>query len=96
MKKTVNYTHVGEILLDELVARNLSQMWLVRESKIHKTIITDIINGKRSVNAMYAIKLENALQIDAEFWLNAQSNYDLAKIRNRLKRHAKIKKRKMG
>ena len=83
MKKIVNYTHVGEILLDELIARNLTQIWLVKEAKIPKTIISDIINGKRSVNAKYALKLESALKIDAEFWLNAQSNYALAKLRSK-------------
>ena len=83
MKKIVNYTHVGEILLDELIARNLTQIWLVKEAKIPKTIISDIINGKRSVNAKYALKLESALKIDAEFWLNAQSNYELAKLRSK-------------
>lgn len=73
--------HVGEYLLDELRARNITQLELANTSGLSKTIINEIIKGKRPINASYAIKLEKALGIDAEYWMIAQMNYELDKIR---------------
>lgn len=89
MDKKIKYLHVihpGEYIMDELVARNISQIDLANTTGIRKTIINEIIKGKRDINAEYAVKLENALQIDAEFWMISQMNHDLSKIKNRLKR----------
>ena len=73
--------HVGEYLLDELCARGITQLELANTSGLSKTIINEIINGKRPINAKYALILENALGIDAEYWMTAQMNYELDKIR---------------
>lgn len=84
--------HVGEFLSDEIFARNLTQLELSKKSGLSKTIINEIIKGKRPINANYAIKLEKALGIDAEYWLTAQMNYELDKIRLREKRRKQLKK----
>ena len=84
-------THVGEIIEDELFARNKTQLWLKQKTNISPVIINFIIKGKRGINPKYALKLEKAFGIDAEFWLTAQMNYELGKLRNAIKRRNKIK-----
>ena len=80
-----NITHVGEILKDELHARKMSQMELALRSRISQTIICEIIQGRRGINAKYAVAFENPLGIDAEYWLSAQSLYEIAIERERVK-----------
>ena len=46
--------------------------------------ITDIIKGRRNISAAIALKFESALDIDADFWMKAQADYDLAVARKRL------------
>ena len=73
--------HIGKILEDELQTKRISQLELSKSSGIAKTIINEIIKGKRNMNAEYAVRLEISLGIDAEFWMNYQSNYDIWKER---------------
>jgi plasmid maintenance system antidote protein VapI len=35
------------------------------------------LRGKRDINAAIALKLEKALDISAEFWVQLQAEYDL-------------------
>lgn len=76
-----NATHVGEMLADELYARRMTQKELAVRTGIQPTVINEIIKGKRRINATHAIKLELVLGVDADFWLTAQMNYDIAKIK---------------
>jgi HTH-type transcriptional regulator/antitoxin HigA len=75
-------THPGEILLDELEARNISQADFAKQIGYQKSQLNEIINGKRGINADLALLLEGALKIDADYWMNAQKEYelDLAKM----------------
>ena len=86
-------THPGETLADELWARQMSQTELSLRSGLAKTAINEIIKGKRPINANYAIKLEYALGIDAEYWMTSQINYELDKIRLRNKRRMSNKQK---
>ncbi|WP_069660201.1 HigA family addiction module antitoxin [Arcticibacter eurypsychrophilus] len=69
--------HPGEILNDELKYRGISQQDFSLETGISKTILNEIIKGKRSINADVALLIGKALQMDAKLWLNLQNNYDL-------------------
>jgi HTH-type transcriptional regulator/antitoxin HigA len=75
-------THPGEILKDELDARNISQSDFAKKIGYQKSQLNEIINGKRGINADLALLLAEALKVDAEYWMNAQKTYelDLAKI----------------
>lgn len=75
-------THPGEILMDELEARNISQSDFAKQIGYQKSQLNEIINGKRGINADLALLLAEALKIDADYWMNAQKMYelDLAKI----------------
>lgn len=78
-------THVGETIKDEIRERHITQKELSEASGIPKTILNEIIKGKRSVNAEYAVRLEVSLGIDAEYWMAAQSNYDIWEQRRMFK-----------
>lgn len=69
-------THPGELLTDELEARQMSQKQLANQTGVSATFISEMIRGKKSVSVTMALKLEAVLEIDASFWLNAQRNYN--------------------
>lgn len=70
-------THVGEVIKDELAARNMKQSELSELTGIQKSILNDVIKGKRSLTPEMALLLENALGISAIFLMNIQTQYEL-------------------
>ena len=70
-------THPGELIKDELKERNLTQKELSEMTGIKPSVLSETINGKRSVSLNVAIALEKALGISAEVWMNLQTQYDL-------------------
>ena len=70
-------THPGEVLKDELTSRNIKQREFAAEIGMQPTMLNEIINGKRAITPQIAIIIEKALQIEADFWLNVQSQYEL-------------------
>ena len=70
-------THVGEVIKDELAARNMKQSELSELTGIQKSILNDVIKGKRSLTPEMALLLENALGISATFLMNIQTQYEL-------------------
>lgn len=73
--------HPGEILRDELKERGISQLDFSTRTGISKTIINEIIKGKRNISPEYAVEFESVLEIDAIFWVNSQSAYSVANIK---------------
>lgn len=78
--------HPGRILKDELRARDLSANALARSLRVSSGRIVEILNGKRSITAETALRLGRFFRNDPQFWLNLQSQYDLAEARRRLGR----------
>ena len=75
-----NYAvHVGKFLKDALAAHNMKQNELSEKTGISKTIINEIINGKRGINANIAVLLEPVFGLPANFWLGIQNEYDIVK-----------------
>lgn len=70
-------THPGELIRDELEAREISQVTLAKQIGISPSLLNEVINGKRAVNTELALLLEAALDIPAELWLNLQSEYNM-------------------
>jgi addiction module HigA family antidote len=70
-------THPGELIKDELKERKLTQKELSEMTGIKPSVLSETINGKRSVSLNVAIALEKALGISAEVWMNLQTQYDL-------------------
>jgi HTH-type transcriptional regulator/antitoxin HigA len=65
----------GEILLETLDERSMSQSELARRMGRPTKTINEIINGKAAVTPDTAIQLELTLGISATFWNNLESMY---------------------
>ena len=70
--------HPGRILRRELQARGLSANALARALRVPSGRIVDILNGKRSITAETALRLGRYFRNEPQFWINLQSQYDLA------------------
>lgn len=77
--------HPGNILKKELAARGLKKNFFAEKLGMHASQLSDLLSGKRHVNAPLAIKLEELLDIDAAFWMRVQSAYDLESARDEIR-----------
>ena len=76
----------GEILREDFMEpMGISMNKLSRDIDVPPNRISEIVNGKRGISADTALRLERYFGIEAQFWLNLQSEYDL-----------RIMKRKIG
>lgn len=78
-------THPGEMIKDELKERNMTQKQLAAETGIKVSVLSETINGKRSVSLSVAVAIEKVLGVPADVLMNMQTQYDLdtANIANR-------------
>ena len=72
-------THPGELIKDELKARGMTQKQLANETGIKPSVLSETINGKRSISINVAAALEKVLDIPVNMWMNMQTQYDLDK-----------------
>ena len=72
--------HPGRLLKRELVARGLSANRLSLDLGVPSGRITDILNGRRSISADTAVRLARYFGNRPQFWLDLQSQYDIAVI----------------
>ena len=70
-------THPGEMIKDELKERNMTQKQLSELTGIKPSVLSETINGKRSVSLSVAMALEKAMGIPAEVWMNLQTQFDI-------------------
>ncbi|MCP9752037.1 HigA family addiction module antitoxin [Ferruginibacter sp. HRS2-29] len=80
--------HPGEILMDELEARNIKKADFAEQLGIAPSHLSDLLRGKRHVSAATSLKLEKLLGIKAEYWMRVQVYYDLFVERNKLRKAA--------
>lgn len=73
--------HPGETIKDELKERGITQKGISAIMKIPASVVNEIINGKRNLNAEYALAFSKVLEIPAESLMNLQNIYDLDKAR---------------
>ena len=72
--------HPGRLLKRELHARELSANRLSLDIGVPSGRITDIINGRRSITAETAVRLGMYFRNGPRFWLDLQSQYDIATV----------------
>jgi len=72
--------HPGRFLKRELEARKLSANRLALDLSVPSGRITDILNGRRSITADTAVRLGRYFGNSAQFWLDLQSQFDIAVI----------------
>jgi antitoxin HigA-1 len=74
--------HPGEMLREEfLIPLDLSANRLAMELRVPVTRISEIVNGRRSVTADTALRLERYFGMSADFWLGLQKDFDLLTVR---------------
>ena len=75
----------GEILREDfLEPLGISINKLSRDLSVPPNRISEIVNGKRSITADTALRLQRYFGIEAQFWLNLQTEYDLRIVKRRI------------
>jgi addiction module HigA family antidote len=75
-------THPGEVLLEEfLIPMEIPQARLAAHLRVPIQRINEFVNGKRGVTPETAWLLAAAFNTSPDFWMNLQTQYDLAKNR---------------
>jgi len=70
--------HLGEILREDLMEPlGLTIGGLARDLKISTNKMSEIVNGRRALNADAALRLSRYFGHTPEFWINLQAAYDL-------------------
>jgi antitoxin HigA-1 len=70
--------HPGEILLTEfLEPLGISQYRLAKDISVTPRRINEIVHGRRAITADTALRLGRFFNMEALFWLNLQSDYDM-------------------
>src|SRR5689334_16945303 len=72
--------HPGRFLKRELAARKLSANRLSLDIGVPSGRITDILNARRSITADTAVRLGRYFGNRPQFWLDLQSQFDIATI----------------
>ena len=70
--------HPGRLLRRELESRKLSANRLALDLGVPSGRITGILNERRSISAGTALRLARYFSNSAQFWLDLQSQYDIA------------------
>ncbi len=72
--------HPGRLLKRELASRGLSANRLALAIGVPSGRITDILNGRRSISADTAVRLGRYFGNRPQFWMDLQSQYDIAVV----------------
>lgn len=68
----------GEILRFEFMEPlGISQNQLARDLDVPVARISELVHNRRGISADTALRLEKYFGVEAQFWLNLQSRYDL-------------------
>jgi addiction module HigA family antidote len=70
--------HPGVVLAEDfLKGLNLTQYRLAKGIGVPPRRINEIVQGKRGITADTALRLGKFFGMEAQFWMNLQSHYDL-------------------
>lgn len=87
-KRVLPPIHPGEMLREEfLIPMGLSANALAIAIGVPATRIGEIVNERRGITADTALRLGRYFHMSAEFWMNAQSHYDLENARFHLEKN---------
>src|SRR3954451_16199133 len=70
--------HPGEVLKHELEELNITPTEFARQIDVPPNRVSQIIAGKRAITGDTALRFGHWFGTDPQFWLNLQSQYDLA------------------
>ena len=84
-KKLLDPITPGEILREDFMEPlEISINRLSRDLAVPPNRISEIVNGKRAITADTALRLHRYFGVEAQFWLNLQSEYDLRIVRRQI------------
>jgi addiction module HigA family antidote len=70
--------HPGEILLTEFLEPvGISQYRLAKDISVTPRRINEIVRGRRAITADTALRLGRFFNMEAQFWMNLQTHYDM-------------------
>jgi len=79
-KRDFEPIHPGEILLEDFLRpMDISQYRLAKDISVPQRRISEIVQGNRAITADTALRFGRYFGMEAQFWLNLQSHYDLQK-----------------
>ena len=75
----------GEILREDFMEPlDISINQLARDLSVPPNRISEIVNGKRAITADTALRLQRYFGVEAQFWLNLQTEYDLRMMKRKI------------
>ena len=84
-KKLLDPITPGEILREDFMEPlDISINQLARDLSVPPNRISEIVNGKRSISADTALRLQRYFGVEAQFWLNLQTEYDLRMMKQKI------------
>ena len=77
-KRKFDPVHPGVVLAEDfLKGLEISQYRLAKGLGVPPRRINEIVHGKRAITADTALRLGKFFGMEAQFWMNLQSHYDL-------------------
>ena len=77
-KRKFEPVHPGVVLAEDfLKGLEISQYRLAKGIGVPPRRINEIVHGKRAITANTALRLGKFFGMEAQFWMNLQSHYDL-------------------
>jgi addiction module HigA family antidote len=81
----LKWKHPGELVREEFfVPLGLSVAAVARESGISQPTLCQVLNGRRPFTPETALRLGRFFEVDARWFINLQSHYDLRLAEKRL------------
>ena len=82
--------HPGKLLLEEFIEpMGLTVYRVAKDSGIPQSSLAAVVSGHRSISPETAVRLGLYFGLDAQFWLNLQTRYELMMIEDSLDKIAK-------
>lgn len=79
-----NHPHPGELLREDvLLPLGIEVTDAAKRLGMSRTTLSRVINGRAGISPDLAIRLERAGVSTARFWMNLQSNFELAQAEQR-------------
>ncbi len=75
----------GEVLREDFMEPlDVSINQVARDLAVPPNRVSEIVNGKRSISADTALRLQRYFGVEAQFWLNLQTEYDLRMMKRKI------------
>ncbi len=84
MAKRLRPVHPGEVLREEfMIPLGLTMNRLALDLRVPANRVSEIVHGRRAITPDTALRLGQYFNTSARFWMNLQTNYDLATVEDR-------------